>query len=101
MAPGAAKVPDVSFDAGDRISRFAMVTCPNQKKEQTAAVARSIETAGWHIAEDGVLAMMLDKYLVYSNFSSEAKSMFDGNKTMPLAPKASGWLPRGQNSDSR
>jgi hypothetical protein len=78
-----------------------MVTCPNQKKEQTAALARSIDTAGWHIAEDGVLAMMLDKYLVYSNSSSEAKSVFDGNKTMSLAPETSGWLLRRQAPDSR
>jgi hypothetical protein len=57
--------------------------------------------AGWHIADDGVLAVMLDKYLVYSDFSSEAKSAFDGNKTMSLAPETSGWLLRRQAPDSR
>jgi hypothetical protein len=101
VAPAKGTANHVSFDADERISRFAMVTYPNRNKEQTAAVARSIETAGWHIAEDGVLAMMLDEYLVYSNFSSEAKSAFDGNKATSLAPETSGWLPRGQNSDSR
>ncbi len=100
-APAAAKNTAISFDAGKRISRFALVTCPNQKKEETAALAHGIDTAGWHTAEDGVLALKLEKCLVYSNFSSETKSVFDGKKTMSLAPKTSGWLQRGQVSDWR
>ena len=101
MNPAAAKAIPVSFDAGQQISRFAMITCPNQEKEETATLAHGIDTAGWHIADEGVLALMLDKYLVYSNLSSETKSLFDGKETMSLAPKTSGWLPRGQVSESR
>lgn len=101
MEPVATEDAAVSFDAGEQISRFAMVTCPNQKREQTAALARSMDTAGWHVAEAGVLAMKLDKHLVYANLASEAKSMFDGKKKTSLAPKTSGWLPRSQVSDSR
>lgn len=101
MEPAAAKTTAVSFDAGEQVSRFAMITCPNQEREQTAALARSIDTAGWHVAEAGVLALKLDKYLVYANLASEAKSMFDGKKNTSLAPKTSGWLPRGQASDLR
>lgn len=94
MNPAAAKAIPVSFDAGQRISRFAMVTCPNQKKEETATLAHGIDRADWHTAEGGVLAMMLDKYLVYSNFLSEPKSMLVGQDTIPLLSKTSGWVTR-------
>ncbi len=95
VAPATTKTTAVSFEAGDRISRFAMVTCPNQEKDETAALARSIDAAGWQIAEDGLAAMMLDKYLIYSNFSSDTKSLLDGKKIMSLPPKTAGWLRPG------
>lgn len=101
VTPTATKATAVSFNAGERISRFAMVTCCSQKKEETAALAGSIDTAGWHIVEGGVLAIVLDKYLVYSNSSSTTKLMSDGNRTVLLAPKTSGWFPRGRRSIER
>jgi hypothetical protein len=93
-ALGAEKTIPVLSDESEAVNRFGIVSCPNQTKEETAVLARRIDTAGWHIAEDGVLALVLDKYLVYSNFSSEPKSVLDGRKVIPLAPKTSGWVTR-------
>ena len=101
VAPAAGKTVPASFDGGELINRFGMVSCPNQTKEATAALAHRMGRTGWQIADDGVLALMLDRYLVYSNFSSETESVFDGKETTPLAPKTSGWVTRGRLSDPR
>jgi hypothetical protein len=100
VAPAAGKTVAPSFDAGEWISRFGMVTAPGQTKEETATLARRMNRAGWQIAEDGVLGLMMDRYLVYSNFSSEAKSVLDGKETIPLAAKTSGWVVRNRSSVS-
>jgi len=100
-ARAATKTAPVLFEGGEQINRFGMVSCPNQTKEETAALARRIDAAGWHMAEDGVLAMMLDKYLVYANFSSKPKSLFNGRETIPLAPETSGWVLRDRPSNPR
>ena len=100
VAPAAAgETVPVSFDAGELINRFAVVSCPDQTKEKTAALSRRIGRAGWQVAKDGVLALTLDRYLVYSNFSRQAESVLDGKKTVSLAPKTSGWATRGRPSD--
>ena len=101
LAPAAGKTVPASFDKGERINRFAMVSCPGQTDEETAALARRMAQAGWQTAEDGVLALMLDRHLVYSNFSSQTKSVFDGRQAMRLEPKTSGWVARGRSPDPR
>jgi hypothetical protein len=101
LAPAAEKTVPAAFDEGDVINRFGMVSCPNQAREETAALARRIGRAGWHVAEDGVLALMLDPYVVYLNCSSQTKSLPDNGQTHVLAPKTSGWVTRGRSSNPR
>jgi hypothetical protein len=84
----------VAFKAGQLINRFGMVSCPGQKKEATAALARRIVAEGWRAAAEGVLALDLDRYFVYANFSSEPRSLNDGRRKRQLAPGASGWSTR-------
>ena len=93
VAPAAAgETVPVLFDAGELINRFAIVTCPNQTKEETAALSHRLLRAGWQVAKDGVLALTLDRYLVYSNFSHRAESVLDGGEAVSLEPETSGWV---------
>jgi hypothetical protein len=92
---GAAENPTPrSFKKGERISRFGMITCPGQSGETTAVMANRLEQDGWHVAKEGVLALALDHYLVYSNFSLEARTLAFEGQTLHLAPKGSGWVVR-------
>ncbi len=100
VARAAGKPTPVSFDAGEGISRFGMLSCLGQTSVETAALAGRMVTAGWQTTEDEVLALMLDRYWVYANFSSETKAAFDGCQTRRLAPKTSGWVARRRSSDS-
>jgi len=81
-----------SYEGGQRIGRFGVVTCPGQTKEATASLAHRINRTGWQTSEDGVLALRLDRYLVYANFSPETKAITDGERTVPLTPETAGWL---------
>jgi hypothetical protein len=83
-----------SFGAGQRISRFAMVSCPNQTKEETAGLAEQMNRVGWQVAEEGALALAVGRYLVYANFSPETKLVPDGRESVSLAAKTSGWVTR-------
>ena len=94
VAPAAEKPVPASFGAGQWIDRFAMVSCPNQTKEETAALAQRMGRVGWQVAEEGALALAVGRYLVYSNFSAETKLVPDGKESVPLAPKTSGWVTR-------
>jgi hypothetical protein len=94
VAPTAEKSAPASFDAGECIDRFAVVSCPNQTKEETAALAQRIGRVGWQVAEQGVLALAVGRYLVYSNCSGETKLLPDGKESVPLAPRTSGWAIR-------
>jgi len=97
VTPSAGDPVSTSFVASESINRFAMVSCPNQTKQETAALADRLGRAGWQTEKDGVLALKLDRYLVYSNLSSETESVFDGKQTTSLAPKTSGWVTLGSN----
>ena len=94
VSPAAGESALASFDGGQRIDRFAMVSCPNQTKEETAALAQRMARAGWELAEEGALAIVLDGYLVYSNSSSQTKRVPAGQESVSLPPKTSGWVPR-------
>jgi hypothetical protein len=91
VAGAAGKPGRESFEAGELISRFGIISCPGQKREATAALARRIGQAGWQTADDGVLALAVDPYLVYANLSSKPHPLHDGRRTLQLAPKSSGW----------
>ena len=47
-APAAAKTIPVLFERGEQINRFAMVSCPNKTKEETAALARREYIGRYH-----------------------------------------------------
>ncbi|NQT15610.1 MAG: hypothetical protein HQ582_22830 [Planctomycetes bacterium] len=97
--PPAGKTALVSFRAGDLINRFGIVSCPNQSRQETAALGRRLGRAGWHVAKDGVLALVLDRYLVYANFSPRAESVLDGREAVTLPAKTTGWVTRSFSSD--
>ncbi len=99
--PAAGKTASVSFHAGELINRFAIVSCPNQPKQETASLGRRLGRAGWHVAKDGVLALVLDRYLVYANFSPQAESALDGQEAVSLPAETAGWAPQGLSSDLR
>jgi hypothetical protein len=100
LTRAASKAFPASFELGEQISRFALVTCPAQTKEATAEFARRMDRHGWQTAEDGVLALMLDRYSVYANFSSGTRSIFDDLKTISVAPETSGWVTRRRSPDA-
>jgi hypothetical protein len=89
FVPGAA-APG-TFKAGERISAFALVSCPNQTTRETAAFADRLRQIGWKVNRGGVLAIAVDKYLVHANFSAEMSSVTDGNRTVRLPPMTAGW----------
>ena len=98
--PPAGKTASVSFHAGELVSRFGIVTCPNQSRQETAALGRRLGQTGWHVAKDDVLALVLDRYLVYANFSPRAESVLDGGETVTLPPETAGWAVRCLSSDA-
>jgi hypothetical protein len=77
--------------AGERISVFALISCPNQKREATAALANGILRAGWQADPDGVLAIRIGEYLVYANFSARRQTAFRNDPATDVAPKSGGW----------
>ena len=99
--PAAGKTVSVSFQAGERINRFGIVSCPNQPKQETARLGRRLGRAGWHVAKDGVLALALDRYLVYANFSPRAESVLEGGEAVSLPAETAGWATRSLSSDVR
>lgn len=74
--------------------RFAMLTCPNQTKAKTAALAQQISQTGWQTERQGVLAIALNDLLVYANFSPRGESLVDGGSTVTLPAQTSGWVSR-------
>lgn len=99
--PRVGKPASVAFDAGELVNRFAVVSCPSQRREETASLGRRLGAAGWHVAKDGVLALALDRYLVYANFSPRAESVLDGEETVSLPAETTGWLTRSLSSAPR
>ena len=80
------------YAAGERISAFALISCPNQKREDTAALANGIRKAGWQADRDGVLAIRVGHYLVYANFSADRRFISPNEPATEAPPASCGWF---------
>jgi hypothetical protein len=66
-----------------------------------ASLGRRLGQVGRHVAKDGVLALALDRYLVYANFSPQAESALDGQEAVSLPAETAGWVARRLSPDLR
>lgn len=74
------------FTPGERISTFALVSCPNLTKEETALLAESITRAGWLANERGVLAIQVGAHIVHANFASHPQRLVLHGSAPDLPP---------------
>lgn len=81
-----------AYAGGERISVFSLISCPNQRKEQTAALAGRVLKEGWLADRDGLLAVRIDDYLVYANFSAERRPVSPDFPANAAAPRSCGWF---------
>ena len=87
-------------DDGPWADSFAVVTCPNQTRTETAALAERIRQSGWHADREGFLTIALENFLVYANFSPQNQSIADGDHQIPIPAKTSGWVKKGRSFPS-
>ncbi|MDD5678575.1 MAG: hypothetical protein PHW60_11380 [Kiritimatiellae bacterium] len=80
-----------TFEKGDRISAFALISSPNQTSEETSALVEHIRKAGWQLNKGGVLALNTGKHLVYMNFNPQIQTMTWNSGKMDLPAGSSGW----------
>jgi len=82
----------VHFNAGQRISTFALIALPNSRTAETKSLADEIRQAGWAADEAGCLAVRTRTCLVYANFSPTGRRIVAiGGKAIP--PQTCGWSP--------
>ncbi len=81
-----------TFSAGLRIGTFAVVTCPGQRRGETAALAESIRKRGWLLDAPGALAVQVGSHLVYAVFSCRHQHVERGDRVLELAPQCVGYL---------
>ena len=86
---------NVKFEAGSPISSFAMVSGPNQTRDQTQTLAQVIEEAGWGLDSADAMALRLDGHLVYANFAAEARTADADGETINLPGRTALWAPIG------
>lgn len=65
---GAGSQPAMNRE-GQRIGVFALITCPNQTRSETSALAEAMRGAGWLSQGDGVLSLRVGTRVVYANFA--------------------------------
>ena len=53
------------FDAGQPISSFALLSCPDQDRRTTQSTAHSL---CWHVERNGILSLVVGPYLISANF---------------------------------
>ena len=76
--------------AGERISGFALISCPNQTTAVTAALAEEVGQAGFLVDAEGALVLELAPYVVYANFAETSRWCADSE----LPPFSGGWFRR-------
>jgi len=84
-----------TFAPDERISAFALVSCPNWEKSQTAELAADMAGAGWEADDGRVLALVVKPYLVYANFATEGLASLTGKAPLQVEPQAAGWAVLG------
>jgi hypothetical protein len=79
------------FDAGKRISAFALVALPNSKAAETRSLADEIIQAGWVADTGGCLTVTIKGYIVYANFATSSRRIAAaGTKALPA--RTCGWM---------
>jgi len=91
--PSGSEHSSAVFHPGARISRFGMISCPNQTRRATAALAAAVRETGWILDAEGALALDVPPFLVYANFSSRDRSVPAEPDPRTLPPNSSGWVP--------
>ena len=86
---------NVKFGAGSLVSSFAMVSGPNQTRDQTQALAMVVEEAGWDLDSADAMAIRLDRHLVYANFAAEARTADADGEAISLPARTALWAPIG------
>jgi len=82
------------FRATQRISQYALITCPHQSKEQTALLAEALNRRGWPAVEnDGLMAFEVGPYVVCVNFSAVEKKFTVRGRDIVAEPLVANWLP--------
>ena len=88
VSPGQA----LRVHSGEEINCLAMVSCPWQQADDTALAAAELSKEEWRIHKDRVLAIHVNPYLVYANFTDKPDGMKVDNKTMRLASWSCGYI---------
>jgi len=86
---------ELSFSTGEQISSFAMVSCPNQTSQETAALASELKETGISIRPDGLFVIELPQFTVWANLSEEPRPLQAGKGSLELPPFTSGWSSNG------
>jgi hypothetical protein len=84
FGPSLARTARQHYQAGERISRFALVTCPWASAASTGALAERLRKDPLGDAGPGTMALSLDPYVVYANFAS-GEVTWDGLATASSA----------------
>lgn len=80
------------FHLGQTIGVFGLVSCPHQVKDDTAELARGISARGWLVKADGVLAVVVNSYILYANFSNQRVDCRTNAGRIQLEPRTCGFL---------
>lgn len=86
---------ELSFGSGEQISNFAMVSCPNQTSQETAALASALQENGISIGPDGLFVIELPQFTVWANLSGAPQTLEARTGSVELPPFRSGWLDNG------
>jgi hypothetical protein len=89
-----ARGPSQAFPAGEKIESFALVTCPGEDREETAALSERLRETGWLLCETGALALRVGAYLVYAVFDPRHRRFPLEGRHVELPPQSAGFLRR-------
>ena len=87
-----AELSDRAFEPGERLSAFAMVSCPNQSAEQTEALPTRVQHDGWVLNSARAFALRVDPYMIYANFGAAPKRAYCDGDAFELPASSCGWL---------
>jgi hypothetical protein len=76
---------------GERISVFALATCPHQPSDATRALAEHGSAMAWAQQEDGLLALRIGERVVYADFGVRAQEVTESETDVAAVPGACGW----------
>jgi hypothetical protein len=82
-----------TFSAGQRVSVFALVSCPNQDAAATEALAAELAQAGWVCDMEGILAFVVGDQLMYFNVTEAMRRVAAAGERIELQPQSAGWMP--------